>query len=163
MSIGRHSGATEQDLVARADGHSLGKLAGLGWNREDVLYLHGLAIDYHDRAPWPGAVHWNILVKLPSLRTPLALLEAAGGIRRAVSAGEIKLTYDRVAGGVDKRDEGRSLSGTCDHNHMIMWIVAELIRSGCGEISVCDRICVDQDGVRRHTLCRCLYRPVARI
>ena len=80
MPIGRRSVAAEQDLVLRADGHSLREVAVLVRNREARLDLHGLAIDYRNRASWPGADHWNVLIQFPGLRTPLALLEAAGGI-----------------------------------------------------------------------------------
>ena len=130
-AIGRDSGAAEQDLVLRADGHSLGELAGLGRNREDFLDLPGLAIDYHSRAPWPGADHWNVLIEFPSLRTPLALLEAAGGFRGAVIAVEFELAYDRMTGGVDERDEGWGFSGARYHDHMILRIVAHFIGSRC--------------------------------
>ena len=78
----------------------------------NFLDLPRLAIDYRSAPPpWPSAHHWNVLIKFPSLRTPLTLLEAAGGIRGAVIAVEFELAYNRMTGGVDERDEGWDSAG----------------------------------------------------
>ena len=64
----------------RADGHALREVAGVDWNREGLLDLHGLGIDHRNRAP-SGSVDWNVLIEFSGRRTPPALLKAAGGVR----------------------------------------------------------------------------------
>ena len=122
-STGRRSVAAEHDLVVRADGHSLGEIAVRVRNREARLDQHGVAIDHRNRAPWPGAVHWNVLIEFSSLRTPLALLEAAGGVdastvdwpaerRRLGTRCAVKheLAKHLMRRGRDEGDEGRGRS-----------------------------------------------------
>ena len=85
VSIGPRCIAAEQDLIIRADGHALRAGAGVERDRKARLDLHGLGIDHCNlarRCIIAGTVDlWNVYIKLPGPRTPLALLDAVGGVR----------------------------------------------------------------------------------
>ena len=93
VTIGRLCIAAEQDLIMRANSHTLRAGAGVERNRKAFLDLHSLAIDNRN-CSWHGiipgrAVHrWNVLIKFPGLLTVRALLEAVGGLQGCVPAAE---------------------------------------------------------------------------
>ena len=118
--------AADQDLIVWADCHPAHAFASV--DVDEMVHCHLRGID-HRHLVLAAGVRWNVLVKLPGIRAPLALLNAGALIKR-------KVAKHLISVGRDEGNEGAAIAGrlcrTRDHDDLIFGIETELVGSGCG-------------------------------
>src|SRR5260370_38548295 len=103
--------AAKQDLIIRADSHSLRSGAGVVRDGEGLLDRHAFGIDHRNATGYgvvAGAADFRDAdIEFPGPRAPLARLGAVLGLWRAVHAVKRDFLFAGVVRRIDERGDGK--------------------------------------------------------